>query len=201
MSKLICFRVDDEQKARIEDAASIQNMSVTTFVKENVMRAVTKVESRSQGQAKQASLFDRKESVTPENDESRPPNRTKRVAVPAWFRELCREAARGGSFGFHRVGYRWAGKTPDPPPGFAYPEWQEQVDRIRNKISTALLMRVGGKKWREAVNDSILAWFRENFPSQMDLIPVRRQVEFAEGFLDAFEDGTSTRSERQSQGE
>jgi hypothetical protein len=190
MSKLICFRVDDEQKARIEAAASIQNKSVTTFVKENVMRAVENVESRLPKQTKRLDLFGEVEDTTPEKVEPRPPKQTKRrAAVPPWFRALCHEAARGGSFGFHRVGYRWASNMPPgTPPGFAYAEWQEQVDDIRKKIEIALLMRVGGKKWRQAVNESILAWFRKNFPSQIDLIPIRRQSEFAEGFLDAGED-------------
>ncbi len=196
MSKLICFRVDEKQKARIEAAAINQNKTVTTFVKENIMKAVEDVESRQSKQPKRATLFDEVEEAPSRDAESPPVKQAKRrAAVPSWFRSLCREAARGGSFGFHRVGYRWASNMPPgPPPGFTPNQWHEQLEEIKNKFETGLLMRAGGKKWREAVNESILKWFRQNFPSQMDLIPRRRQNEFAEGFLDAGEDVIRTRS-------
>jgi Protein of unknown function (DUF1778) len=186
MGKLICFRVDEEQKARIEAAANILNKSVTTFVKETVMSVVEKVESRPRKQTEHLNLFDTEGRPAPESPRAK--QKKPSAAVPAWFRELCREAARGGSFGFHRVGYRWASNMPpDIPPGFTYSEWQEQVESIKNSLAIAALTTVD-KKWRDALIESILAWFTRNFPSQMELIPSRRHREFAQGFLDAAND-------------
>jgi uncharacterized protein (DUF1778 family) len=194
MGKLICFRVDDDQKARIEAAAFFLNKSVTTFVKENVMSAVENVESRSDKQPKQASLFDMDRSATPEEVESPPAKQTKRRAtVPAWFRALCREAAKGGSFGFHRVGYRWASNMPNPPPGFAPAEWQEEVASLQGKLDMAWLFT--DKKRRTAIAELILAWFVRNFPQFMELIPPRRRGEFVLGFLDDFDDRMKMRGE------
>jgi hypothetical protein len=192
MSKLICFRVDDDQKARIEAAAAVVHRTVSTFIKENIMKAVEGIESRPESRQKTRSLFDVGEDNSVAAGESSEPEQKKGGPAPTWFRDICKEAARGGSFGFHRVGYRWTSNMPDTTPlGFTRAQWQEQIRSMNNALSLGSL----GGKWRKGLIEVVLAWFDRNFPSHMELIPSRRRREFAQGFVDAANDLGRMRAE------
>jgi hypothetical protein len=170
--KMICFRVDDGQKARIDAAAATQGKSSSTFVKETVMSAVEKVESRRPKQAK------------PHDD------------VPTWFRAFCREAAKGGSFGFHRVGYRFANSMPpDDPLRRPYGEWEDEQERLRTSLQLAQIWDLQDAKRRDALTAHIWDWFAQNFPNAMKLIPGRRRSQFVLGFLDHMADEIRRRNE------
>lgn len=78
----LILRVDAETKARIEEAAQRQGMSVTSFVLRAVEAALKKERSMTTGLTKP----------------------TGRGQCPTFFMALCQEAKRGGEFGYAKAG-------------------------------------------------------------------------------------------------
>src|SRR5262249_45642198 len=76
ITQMVCFRTDPVTKRRIEEAARQRAQSVTTFVREAVMKAVEKAEA------------------------SGAPKRAVHGGVPTYFRAFCLEASRGGKLGY-----------------------------------------------------------------------------------------------------
>ena len=167
-TKLICFRVDDEQKARIEAAASIQGKTVTTFVKEAVMNAVAQIESR-------------------------PPKQSKpHAGVSTFFRALCQEAGQGGSFGFRAVGHQFAKALGSevPPAVRSLDEWQDDLNALAETLEPTRSWEPTTLTRRPALVDAIWGWFTKHYPNAMKLVPARRRDQFLIGIVDAFTDET-----------
>lgn len=168
--ELICFRLDDGQKGRIKDAASIQGKTVTTFIKEAVMNAVVQFESR-------------------------PPKRPKpHTGVPAYFRALCQEATQGGSFGFRAVGYQFARTIASQiPHAQDFDEWQDELNALGEIIlAPTRTLEPSALIRRHTMTEAVWTWFTKNYPNAMRLIPARRRDQFLLGVYDAAADESIT---------
>src|SRR5262245_34671437 len=82
-TKLITIRVDEATKARIEEAARNKGQSLTTFIVEAALDAVSR-------------------------QEPEPPRPRSLGGVPMFFRMACLEASRGGASNYADAGWHLA---------------------------------------------------------------------------------------------
>jgi hypothetical protein len=171
MSKtgLICFRADPEFKRRIVLAARGKGQTITSFLREVILRAVTKAESRQ------------------------PVKRQSRGACPAYFRACCEQASRGGTLGYGRAGYELARHLGSVGPyELEADDWQAELNRLGEllrptgaPVGSGDIHRIADE---DVDNDAVLGWFDEHCPRCMELVPRRRRAQFLEGVFKAMED-------------
>jgi hypothetical protein len=177
MSKLICFRVDEEQKARIENAANDAGQSVTTFIKESIMATVDRIEARSK-QKTPARLS----KAMREHRQS-----TTHQAIIEWLRNLCEEATKGGSLGFREVGERFSWSIhfrhqtehcAVVKPGDEWGMILQEIDRLLARtLKTAPETVIED----DAYNEQVWSFVASHFSDAAKLIPSRRRHQFLLG--------------------
>jgi hypothetical protein len=100
------------------------------------------------------------------------------TGVPGFFKSCCREASRGGSYGYDHPAYQLTGSLPNQAPyDLTDEEWEEKVDELRGFVE-------------KGEDEAVLAWFDLQFPRCMALVPSRRRNQFLSGVYQAFEQDT-----------
>jgi hypothetical protein len=104
--------------------------------------------------------------------------RGRHTGVPGFFRACCREASRGGLFGYDHPAHELCRALVRQMPLDVDPdEWQEELDLL-------------GRSLEDEDGDAALAWFDDHFLKCMNLIPPRRREMFLAGVYRAFADET-----------
>lgn len=105
---VMIMRVNPEVKERIEEAARLSGLSVTSFVIGAAMKAAEQAIKKGQQPAKFG-------------------------GVPSFFRALCSEASRGGSMGYARAGYELARHADNLAPDVSeMSEWLPEVEKLNS---------------------------------------------------------------------
>jgi Protein of unknown function (DUF1778) len=161
-TETIIVRIDPDAKRRIEAAAKQRGQSVTTFLLEAAEKAARKVESMPV---------------------ARP---TGRGACPTWFLATCREASRGGSWGYEVAGRKLAAAlSAEQPWDLDEGEWTTQMERLAELVLPTDPDRPNMFATHLRDDTAVLAWFDEHFPRCMKLVPMRRRSQFVEGVYQA----------------
>ena len=105
---MLTIRIQEDEKSRIEEAATRRGKTLSAFVLEAAMKATSRVEDEDPAKV------------------SRGPQ-----GVPAFFRTLCETAQAGGGEGYGLAGRMLARHAPDLiPEGVSKAEWRRQVDGL-----------------------------------------------------------------------
>ena len=96
--------------------------------------------------------------------------------VPSFFRGCVIEASYGGSGGYKVAGWHLALSVR----GLLerYTEEDEEEQKIA-ELKDALT---------DGSDQSVIAWFKREFPACMKLVPARRRIQFVQGIRDAHEE-------------
>lgn len=147
------IRIDDDAKERITEAARREGKSMTTFILEAAEKEARRVQSR------------------------KPSAHGVHTGVPGFFRACCREASRGGDFGYDHPGYHLAMHLNDQMPyDVEEDEWTEELATMTDLLT-------------EDDIEGVWDWFRRRFPRAIKLVPARRREQFVRGVQRAHEDG------------
>ena len=93
--------------------------------------------------------------------------------IPSFFRACCRDASRGGGFGFDHPGRELARHVIDLSPyGYDDDEWMAEVSCLEPLV-------------QENDDRGVVAWFVAYYPKCMALVPKRRRRSFAAGAMDS----------------
>lgn len=184
----IIMRVDAETKQRIEAAARDVGLSVTSFI----TKAAT--DAASQPARVKPPQYEAGESFR----------------FPHEFAQDCREAHRGGAFGYDRAGTRLASSAitaveRDRAEARFWAEAGQKLGGARkpkktdDEIEADAPNKPEYAKWEKDLkalrkafvardDDAVLDWFDVHYRSAMDLVPARRRNQFLVGVYRALDD-------------
>lgn len=148
----IIMRVKGEVKRRIEAAAKARGLTVTTFVTEAATAAALAEQAPPKYEAGEC------------------------FEAPAKFVQACREAQRGGAFGYERTGLILAvGALAAIKRDHA--KWNKDLKDLR-------------KAFAAKDDPAVLEWFDVHYVHAMQEIPQRRRNQFLCGVYAALKSGT-----------
>jgi hypothetical protein len=161
---VIIFRVEAEAKSRLEQAARIKGLTLTTFVLRAAEREAKAIESRAVGRAPGSA---RRGGRSPAGG-----------AFPTYFRALCEEARRGGDEGYAAAGHELTRHLPELVDGDSPAKVEAKLAELKELI-------------RGRDDPNVIAWFKRVLPRCIDLVPIRRHRTFLRGVYSMYDKDVS----------
>jgi hypothetical protein len=153
----LVIRMDYETKRRIEEAADMQGLTITTFVVRAAYRTAKSVRKTYRAEDRGAvHTYSLRGTSTPR---------------PEHFEAICKEAARGGE-----VGYAWVGRK---LMCYATALFAQETSKDAEENYSSLISRVGSRD-----DAGVLGWFDQKLPSHMALVPRRRRQQLLKGIYE-----------------